>query len=57
MQKTDKNGNLIWTKTFGGTGNDYLYHGKQTPDGGYVAVGMTGSFGGNGAGIAWMVKN
>jgi hypothetical protein len=32
----DKNGNLLWSKTIGGTGDDYLYSIKQTSDGGIL---------------------
>ena len=34
----------LWTKTFGGTDNDYAYDLKQTSDGGYILAG-SGTFG------------
>ena len=32
MVKTDASGNMMWTKTYGGTGTDIGYDSKQTPD-------------------------
>jgi len=43
--KTDANGNIQWTKTYGGTGEDLAYSVQQTSDGGYIVAGYTGSFG------------
>ncbi len=45
LLKTDANGNLTWSKTYGGTQGDYGYAVKQTADGGYVVTGITSSFG------------
>ena len=42
INKIDSLGNLIWAKTFGGTGNDYGNSIQQTFDGGYVIAGMSG---------------
>jgi len=43
--KTDANGNLQWTKTYGGTNDEYAYSVQQTSDGGYIVAGYTNSFG------------
>lgn len=37
--KTDSSGDTLWTKTYGGTANDYGYAIKQTMDGGYILAG------------------
>jgi hypothetical protein len=43
--KTDSIGNVAWTKTYGGLGDDCGYSVKQTFDGGYILGGYTMSFG------------
>jgi len=43
--KTDKDGNIIWTGTYGGSKEDWGYSIQQTPDGGYIIIGYTESFG------------
>ena len=46
--KTDANGDTLWTKTYGGTGDDEtsnLLEAQQTVDGGYIITGRTNSFG------------
>ncbi len=46
---------LKWQKTYGGSGDDLAYSIQQTPDGGYIAAGITSS---SGAGDrdAWVLK-
>jgi len=43
--KTDANGDTLWTRAFGGSGNDYGQYIQQTTDGGYILSGYTNSFG------------
>ena len=43
--KLDANGNLVWQKIYGGSDYDYVYSIQQTNDGGYIAAGLTASFG------------
>ncbi|MBK6642762.1 MAG: T9SS type A sorting domain-containing protein [Bacteroidetes bacterium] len=43
--KTDSVGNLLWSKTYGGPGNEYGSEIQITSDSGYVIVGYTSSFG------------
>ena len=52
--KTDANGNILWTKTFGDTYIDEAYTVKQTTDGGYIIAGMSTAFGW--AGEGWLIK-
>jgi hypothetical protein len=44
LVKTDKRGNVVWAKTYGGSNNDNFRRVKQTSDGGFIAVGTTASF-------------
>jgi hypothetical protein len=43
--KTNASGDTIWTRTYGGAGDDGGGAVQQTSDGGYVVAGWTGSFG------------
>ncbi len=43
--KTDSLGTVQWSKYYGGNGFDAFYSGRQTSDGGYIALGATSSFG------------
>ena len=53
--KLDSNGNVVWQKTYGGSGTDFLLSAQQTTDGGYVLAGRTTSFGA-GALDGWVIK-
>lgn len=55
LLKTDAQGNVLWSKTYGGSGNDLFKKVIATSDGGYLISGVTGSSGiANGDG--WVVK-
>lgn len=43
--KINNIGDTVWTKHYGGAGTEYGYGLKRMPNGGYIAVGMTNSFG------------
>jgi hypothetical protein len=43
--KLDSAGNVVWTKTIGGSDDDFAYSIIQSSDGGYVVAGYTRSFG------------
>lgn len=53
--RTDKNGNVIWQKTFGGTDWEFAYDVVQASDGNLFVVGNTQSFG-NGKMDAYLIK-
>jgi len=55
--KTNSNGDTTWTRTLGGTGNDFAYSLDQTSDGGYVVCGQTMSFGAGGSDVYLMKVN
>jgi hypothetical protein len=44
LLKTDAFGDTLWTRTYGGTSEDYGYSVQQTSDGGYIVAGHTFSF-------------
>jgi len=59
--KTDKDGNLTWQKSLGGSNGDFGYSIQQTPDNGYVVNGGTDSNNGDVTGNHgnedfWVVK-
>jgi hypothetical protein len=52
--KTDSLGDTLWTRKFGGKGNDLGYDVKQTLDGGYILTGIK-TFQGGGADV-WLIR-
>ena len=49
--KTDSIGNVLWSKSTGGIGNEVAFTIRQTNDGGYILIGDTYSFGVGGVDI------
>ena len=45
LVKTNASGDTIWTRTYGGTNQDWGNSVQQTLDGGYIVAGWTNSFG------------
>src|SRR5258706_6136328 len=45
LLKTDSAGNIVWSKVYGGTQQEYFTASLQTADGGFIAVGNTLSSG------------
>lgn len=56
LTKTREDGSVIWSKTFGGTGNDIGRDVIVTSDGGYAMVGYSSSPGTNGSFDGYVVK-
>ena len=53
--KADALGDIQWSRTYGGAGADLFTRVISTPDGGYLAIGQTKSYG-IAVGAAWFVK-
>jgi len=55
IMKVDDSGNLIWSKTYGGSSDDSISGAYALSDGGYVLAGSSSS-GGSGTPDFWLVK-
>lgn len=55
LVKTDADGNLLWTKTYGGASNDVGYSVQVTSDNGYIIAGYTESSGEGGQDV-YLIK-
>ena len=45
LMKVDSDGDIVWTRSYGGSDEDGALDVKQTPDNGFIMVGFTSSFG------------
>ncbi|NNC85879.1 MAG: hypothetical protein HKO56_06010 [Bacteroidia bacterium] len=59
--RTDSVGNLLWSKLYGGSGNELCYHMIETSDGNFLMAGFTTSndgdvLGNNGGEDGWLIK-
>jgi hypothetical protein len=55
LVKTDNIGDTIWTRTYGGSGQDHAYSIQHTSDGGYIVTGTTSSYG-DGRGAIYLLR-
>ena len=55
LVKTDSQGDTLWTKSFGGSGEDGGYSVMQTQDDGYIITRYTQSYG-SGSQDIWLIK-
>jgi hypothetical protein len=53
--RTDSLGDTLWTRTYGGAGEDYAFSARQTADSGFIICGTTYSYGAGQSDI-YMVK-
>lgn len=53
--RTDSSGNMLWNKTYGGAGTEFMDEIMQTSDGGYIMAGFTDSFGAGSTDL-WLIK-
>ncbi|MCK4829573.1 T9SS type A sorting domain-containing protein [bacterium] len=53
--KTDSQGDILWTRTYGGIGEDAANSVQQTLDGSYIVAGYTASFSVGGYDV-WLIK-
>ncbi|MEL6820129.1 MAG: T9SS type A sorting domain-containing protein [Calditrichota bacterium] len=56
LLRCDANGDTLWTKSYGGTANDFITSVEVTSDGGYAIIGSTFSFGEPGQPDMWLVR-
>ncbi len=53
--KTNPQGDTLWTRTYGGSEEEYCFSVQQTQDGGYIVAGYTSSYGAGGTGV-YLIK-
>lgn len=54
--KIDNDGNMIWSKSYGGNSNEWGKSVDQCTDGGYIVVGLTSSFGVATTSSIWLLR-
>ncbi|MCB1060419.1 MAG: T9SS type A sorting domain-containing protein [Calditrichaeota bacterium] len=55
LVKTSANGDSLWSRTYGGSGDEFFESAALTSDGGVILAGMTDSYGAGGRDF-WIVK-
>lgn len=55
LAKTDSKGNIEWSKSYGGSDDDWGHFVQETKDGGYIITGRTQSYG-EGFNDLWLLK-
>jgi hypothetical protein len=55
LLKVDPEGQLLWNRTIGGVGNEWIWEIEKTSDGGYAFAGRTNSYGA-GLNDYWLLK-
>ena len=55
LVRTDATGDTLWTRTYGGSSDDFGFSVQQTADGGFVVAGYTYSFGAGNADV-WLIR-
>lgn len=55
LLKVDHEGTLLWNRTMGGTGDEWMWEIEKTSDGGYALAGRTNSYGA-GLNDYWLLK-
>ncbi|MCH7820056.1 MAG: T9SS type A sorting domain-containing protein [Candidatus Marinimicrobia bacterium] len=55
LVRTDSNGDTLWTKSYGGSGDDVGYDVIQTADNGFIITGYTNSYGAGGKDL-WVIR-
>lgn len=53
--RTDGGGNAIWSRAFGGSGEDVGYYVQETADGGFIVTGSTKSYS-MGSELLWLLR-
>ncbi len=55
LHKLDSSGDVVWQKSYGGSGTEYAFSVQQAAEGGYIVAGTTYSFGAVN-GDVWILK-